>query len=57
MSFFEMIFGGLKVQDVIVLIGGLIFLYLVLANYKGANTLVTSGAGATIGLVRTLQGR
>lgn len=57
MSFFEMIFGGLKVQDVIVLMGGLIFMYLVLTHSKGANQLLTTSTGATIGLVKTLQGR
>lgn len=57
MSFFEMIFGGLKIQDLFVLIAGLIFMYLVLANWKGTNALLTTGASASIGIVKTLQGR
>lgn len=57
MSFFEQIFGSLRVQDIVVLIGGLVFMYLVLANWKGTNALLTTGASASISMVRTLQGR
>lgn len=57
MSLFEAVFGGLKVQDLLVLVIGLIFIYLVVTNYQGVNTLLTSTAGASIAMTRTLQGR
>lgn len=57
MSLFEAVFGGLKVQDIIVLGVGLIFVYLVVANYQGVNTLLTTTAGASIAMTKTLQGR
>jgi hypothetical protein len=57
MNFVEMIFGDLKVQDVVMLMAMLIFLYLLLANWKGANSLLATGASASIGMVKTLQGR
>lgn len=44
-------------QDLIFFIFVLILGYLLLANWKGANALLSSGAGATVALVKTLQGR
>lgn len=57
MSLFEAVFGSLKFQDIIVLVIGLIFVYLVVTNYQGVNTLLTSTAGASIAMTKTLQGR
>ncbi len=42
---------------VIGLIGLLILAYLVLSNWKGANALIFTGAGAGNQIIRTLQGR
>jgi hypothetical protein len=47
----------MKPQDAISAIFLLILVYLVVVNWKGANALVTSGARASIGLVKALQGR
>jgi hypothetical protein len=47
----------MKFQDVLAGIGMLIMLYLLLANWKGANALLTTAAGASISMTRTLQGR
>jgi hypothetical protein len=44
-------------QDVLFLIFVLILGYLLLVNWKGANALLSSTASATVGLVKTLQGR
>jgi len=35
----------------------LILIYLLAVNWKGVNQLVATGASASIGMVRTLQGR
>lgn len=47
----------MRFQDVLAGIGLLIMLYLLLANWKGANTLLSTASGASISMVRTLQGR
>jgi len=47
----------MKGQDFIYLMFLLILGYLVLANWKGATSLLQSSASATIGLTKTLQGR
>lgn len=47
----------MRLQDTIAGIGMLILVYLVLRNWKGANALLATGAGATGGIIRTLQGR
>lgn len=47
----------MRAQDVIAGIGMLILVYLVLVNWKGANALLSTSAGAGVGVIRTLQGR
>lgn len=47
----------MKLQDVLYGIGILILMYLVLINWKGATALLSSGASASVGVIRTLQGR
>ena len=47
----------MQVQDIIVGIGMLVLVYLLLANWKGANALLATSAGAGISTIRTLQGR
>ena len=47
----------MKGQDFIYLMFLLILGYLLLANWKGATSLLSTTAGATIGLTKTLQGR
>jgi hypothetical protein len=47
----------MKLQDTLAGIGLLIFAYLMLANWKGANALLATAAGAGSGVIRTLQGR
>lgn len=47
----------MRFQDVLVGIGMLILAYLVLVNWKGANTLLATAASASSGVIRTLQGR
>ena len=44
-------------QDIIAGIGLLILVYLVLANWKGANALLATSASASAGVIRVLQGR
>ncbi len=46
-----------KGQDAVFLIFVLILGYLLLANWRGANQLLATGAGSFAGLVKTLQGR
>lgn len=48
---------NLRLQDVIAGVGMLILLYLVLANWRGANALLTTTAQASTSVIRTLQGR
>jgi hypothetical protein len=47
----------MKIGDIIAGMFILIALYLVVVNYKGANTLLGTAAGATIGITKSLQGR
>lgn len=47
----------MKFGDVLLGIFILIAGYLIFSNWKAANTLMLSGASASIGMVRTLQGR
>lgn len=47
----------MKLQDVIYFMFILILGYLILRNYKGANALLSSGAGASVALIKSLQGR
>lgn len=44
-------------QDIIGAMFLLILVYLVVVNWKGANTILTTSSSALIGLTRTLQGR
>jgi hypothetical protein len=44
-------------QDLLFFMFVLILGYLLLANWKGANALLTSGLGGVGSLVKTLQGR
>ncbi len=47
----------MRFQDVLAGIGLLIMLYLLLVNWKGANALLSTSAGASVSLIKTLQGR
>lgn len=47
----------MRLQDVIAGMFMLILVYLVVANWKGANTILQTSSSAVIGLTRTLQGR
>jgi len=47
----------MRFQDVLAGVGMLILAYLVLMNWKGANALLVSSSRASVGLIRTLQGR
>jgi hypothetical protein len=47
----------MRFQDVLAGIGMLILVYLLLANWKGANALLTTSASASISMVKALQGR
>jgi hypothetical protein len=47
----------MRVQDTLAGIGLLILTYLVLANWKGANALLATAAGAGSRVILTLQGR
>ena len=44
-------------QDIVFFMFVLILGYLLLANWKGANQLLSSGLGGVGSLVKTLQGR
>lgn len=48
---------GIKFQDITFGMFILILAYLVFTNWKGVNQLLSTAAGSTIGLTRTLQGR
>ncbi len=47
----------MRFQDVLAGVGLLILVYLLLANWKGANALLATSAGASVSLIKTLQGR
>jgi len=47
----------MRIQDTLAGIGMLILAYLVLRNWRGANALLATAAGAGSGVIRTLQGR
>lgn len=47
----------MRLGDVVASMFILILVYLVVANWKGANALLSTGSGALIGLTKTLQGR
>ena len=47
----------MRLQDFIAGMFLLILVYLVVANWKGANQILRTSSGAVIGLTRTLQGR
>ncbi len=47
----------MRLQDVIAGMFMLILVYLVVANWKGANQILATSSSAVIGLTRTLQGR
>lgn len=47
----------MRFQDIIASMFILILVYLVVANWKGANALLSTSSSAVIGLTRTLQGR
>lgn len=47
----------MKIQDWVTGIFILILIYLLVVNWRGANALLSTGAGASIGIVKTLQGR
>ena len=47
----------MKIGDIVASMFILILIYLLVINYKGANALLSTAAGATIGLTKTLQGR
>lgn len=47
----------MRIGDVIAGMFVLIAIYLVVVNYKGANQLLSTAAGATIGITKSLQGR
>lgn len=47
----------MRFQDIVAGMFILILAYLVLANWNGANQLLSTSAGSVIGLTRTLQGR
>ncbi len=47
----------MRTGDIIGAMFALILVYLVVANWKGANALISTGSGAVIGLTKTLQGR
>jgi len=58
LSLYETITGDImKIGDIIAGMFILILVYLVVINYKGANQLLATASGATIGLTKTLQGR
>ncbi len=43
--------------DIVAGIFGLILVYLLVANWKGASALLTTAASGTIGTIKTLQAR
>lgn len=47
----------MRVGDIIYSMFILILVYLLVVNWKGANSLLSTSSGAVIGLTRTLQGR
>jgi len=47
----------MRIQDTIAGVGLLILVYLLLVNWKGANQLLATFAGAGNSTIRTLQGR
>lgn len=47
----------MRLQDVVAGMFMLILVYLVVANWRGANQLLRTGSSALIGMTRTLQGR
>jgi hypothetical protein len=47
----------MQLQDIFFGVFVLILLYLILINWVAANTILTTGAKSSIGLIQTLQGR
>ena len=47
----------MKLGDIVAAGAGLILVYLLVVNWKGANAILSTASSGVIGLTKTLQGR